>query len=306
LPADAPVVVVRVGGEVRAYPLAILEWHEVVNDTVAGRPLAITYCPLCNTAVVYSRLVAGKPVTLRASGALLSGAAVLIASGTRQLWSQASGAALQAAPAPLAWRLSDTLSLSEAAAEYPGLRVLTRPVAGFDYSQSPYGNVAAPGSLPKLFLGWVDEHLDPKARLVGVVVRGTARAWQYRALAAAGVRNDAVAGQPVVVVYRPDVTGIGDSPDLRHAPHVGTASVYAAQVANRILHFHPVRHEKMRDRETGSSWDLAGRAVAGPLAGSRLRPLPFLNTYWFAWVAFHGKTSVWPPVNGTSCAFPNK
>jgi Protein of unknown function (DUF3179) len=304
LPADAPVIVVQVGRVARAYPLAILQWHEVVNDTMAGRPLAITYCPLCNTAAVYSRLVAGKPVTLGSSGALLSGAAVLTASGTEQLWSQASGEALQAAPAALKWSPSDTLSLSDAAAAYPGLHVLARPYPSFDYTKSPYGDVASPGSMPRLFLGWVDEHLDPKARLVGVVVRGNARAWQYRALAVQRVHNDTVGGQPVVVVYRPNVTGVGNSSDLRHTPQVGTAAVYDVRAAGRTLHFRPAGRHAMRDQETGSTWDLTGRAIAGPLASTRLRPLQFLNTYWFAWVAFHGKTTVWPPVSTSACSAP--
>jgi len=302
LPADAPVIVVRISHVARAYPLAILQWHEVVNDTVAGRPLAITYCPLCNTAAAYSRLVAGKSVMLHSSGALLAGAAVLTVAGTQQLWSQASGEALQAAPAPLTWVPSDTLSLAGAAAADPSLQVLDRPYPGFDYNQSPYGDVATPGLQPRLFLGWVDEHLDPKARLLGVVVHGAARAWQYKALAVHRVHNDSVAGEPVVVVYCPDVTGIGDSPDLRHAPTVGTAAVYAVSVAGRTLHFRLAGPQAMRDQKTGSTWDLSGHAVEGPLTGIHLRPLQFLNTYWFAWVAFHAKTSVWPPVNATACS----
>jgi hypothetical protein len=60
----------------------------------------------------------------------------------------------------------------------------------------------------------------------------------------------------------------------------------------------------MRDQETGRTWDLSGHAVAGPLTGTQLRPLQFLNTYWFAWVAFHAKTSVWPPVSATTCSAP--
>jgi hypothetical protein len=306
LPAEAPVVVVQVGGVARAYPLAVLELHEVVNDTVGGRPLAITYCPLCNTAAVYSRLVRGTPVMLQPSGALLNGAAVLVAAGTGQMWSQASGVALRAVRTPLAWWPSDTVSLAEAAAAYPGVRVLARPADGLDYRRSPYGGVAAAGSLPALYLGWVDEHLDPKARVVGVAVGPTATAWRYAALSAVGVRDDTVAGVAVVVVYRPRVTGIGDSSDLARAPAVGAAAVYAARAAGRTLHFVRAGPSMMRDVQTGSSWDLTGRAVAGPLAGTRLRPLRFLNTYWFAWVAFHPTTAVRPRLRATQCAIPRR
>ncbi len=89
---DAPVITVTVGGLTRAYPLAILEWHEVVDDTIAGHPVAITYCPLCNTAVVYDRRAGRRLRTLQTSGALDNGALVLIDPTTRQLWLQLSPA----------------------------------------------------------------------------------------------------------------------------------------------------------------------------------------------------------------------
>src|SRR5216683_16568 len=50
-----PVIVLRVGSEARAYPLQILVYHEIVNDTVAGRPVAVTFCPLCNAAIAFER-----------------------------------------------------------------------------------------------------------------------------------------------------------------------------------------------------------------------------------------------------------
>jgi hypothetical protein len=107
-------------------------------------------------------------------------------------------------------------------------------------------------------------HLDAKARLVGVVVRGAARAWQYRALAVHRVHNDTVAGLPVLLVYRPDVTGIGDSSDLRHAPRVGIAAVYAVCVAGRTLHFRPPARRRCATRRP------AGRGIF-PVTPSRVR-----------------------------------
>ena len=307
LPADAPVVVVRVGAEVRAYPLAILQWHEVVDDTVGGQPIAVTYCPLCNSALVYSRVVAGHPVDLHASGALLLGSAVLIDPATHNLWSQVSGHPYpnygRIAAASLVWLPSDTLGLDEAAASYPGLRVLARPTnTGYDYASSPYGHVADGHSLPQLYIGWVDEQLPPKTRLVGVTVRGAAAAWRYDQLQRDVVHDDTVGGLPVVVIYRAHVTGIGDAGDLRNAPQTGAAAVFNATARGRVLHFVRAGANDLRDRETGTLWDLSGRAVEGQLAGVRLTPLRFIDTYWFAWIAFYPDTAVWPAITSSTCA----
>src|ERR687887_2078029 len=58
-----PVIALGQGGDARAYPLQILIWHEIVNDTVGGTPVAVTFCPLCNTAIVFDRRVAGRTLT---------------------------------------------------------------------------------------------------------------------------------------------------------------------------------------------------------------------------------------------------
>jgi hypothetical protein len=58
-----PVIAVAVAGRARAYPLQILIWHEIVNDTLAGVPIAVTYCPLCNSAIVFDRRAAGRTLT---------------------------------------------------------------------------------------------------------------------------------------------------------------------------------------------------------------------------------------------------
>ncbi|MGH8956929.1 MAG: DUF3179 domain-containing (seleno)protein, partial [Microbacterium sp.] len=65
-----PVAVVELGGEVRAYPIQILIWHEIVNDEIGGEPVAVTYCPLCNSTVAFSRVVDGEPVEFGTTGML--------------------------------------------------------------------------------------------------------------------------------------------------------------------------------------------------------------------------------------------
>ncbi|MBA2349906.1 MAG: DUF3179 domain-containing protein, partial [Solirubrobacterales bacterium] len=68
LSPEDPVMVVEVGGEARAYPIRIMIWHEIANDTLGGKPIAVTYCPLCNSAIVFERELDGRTLTFRALG----------------------------------------------------------------------------------------------------------------------------------------------------------------------------------------------------------------------------------------------
>src|SRR5918995_4152453 len=88
------VAVVQLQGEARAYPIAILIWHEIVDDRIAGRPVAVTYCPLCNSTVVLDRRVGGRTLDLRATGALRNANLVMYDRQTQSWWQQITGEAV--------------------------------------------------------------------------------------------------------------------------------------------------------------------------------------------------------------------
>jgi Protein of unknown function (DUF3179) len=165
-----------------------------------------------------------------------------------------------------------------------------------DYGASPYGRIGKPGTRPSLYDGFVDTRLDPKTRLVGAVVNGVPQAWLYNALQPERVRNDTVGGKPVAIFFREETASIADSRNLAAAPAVGSAGVFSPTVDGRDLHFVVGPNGQISDRETGTGWDLAGRATSGPLAGTRLTPLPHLDTYWYAWAARYPDTKLWPPL----------
>ncbi len=143
---DDIVVGVEIGGQARAYPLRILVWHENVNDMLDGKPIAVTYCPLCNSAVVFDRKVAGQVREFGISGLLWNSNVLLYdrpSGGKSSLWSQAAmravcgpaaekGLELEALPSQMvtweAWRK-----------ERPAATVLGRQT-GYrrDYDSNPY------------------------------------------------------------------------------------------------------------------------------------------------------------------------
>ncbi|MGH9206518.1 MAG: DUF3179 domain-containing (seleno)protein, partial [Acidimicrobiales bacterium] len=90
-----PVLSLQLGGEARAYPVEILIWHEIVNDTIAGVPVAVTYCPLCNTAIAYDRQVGAKILDFGTSGRLYNSDMVAYDRQTQSLWVQFLGKAVE-------------------------------------------------------------------------------------------------------------------------------------------------------------------------------------------------------------------
>jgi len=82
------VLSLTLGTETRAYPVQVLIWHEIVNDTVAGTPVAVTYCPLCNSALAFDRRVAGRVVSFGTSGRLYQSDLVMYDRQTESLWPQ--------------------------------------------------------------------------------------------------------------------------------------------------------------------------------------------------------------------------
>jgi hypothetical protein len=136
-----PVISVEHNGVARAYPLQILTWHEIVNDRLGGTPVAVTFCPLCYSALVFDRRVDGETLSFGVSGLLRHSDLVMFDRGTETLWQQFTGEAI------VGDRVGDTLtkipsqilSFKQFADTYPDARVLSRDT-GYDrpYGRNPY------------------------------------------------------------------------------------------------------------------------------------------------------------------------
>jgi hypothetical protein len=195
-----PVAVVGHGATVRAYPLHILMWHEIVNDVIGDLPLAVTFCPLCNIALAFDRRVDGRVLRLGVSGLLRGSDLVMWDRETESLWQQATGAGLAGAGAGSQLRPLPTLLLawSTAAAQYPEIEVLSRQT-GFRraYGQNPY--IAYDQSeTPMLLAIQPDPRLPALARVVGVSLAGEAVAYPFDLLARRRVINDVVGANSAI------------------------------------------------------------------------------------------------------------
>ena len=292
-----PVLALEINGDARAYPVQILIWHELANDIVGGTPVAVSYCPLCNSSVVFNRTVQSRVLDFGVSGVLRNSDLVMFDRQTESWWQQITGEAVVGAF--LGTRLealpSNTISFADFRAAYPDGKVLSRDT-GFnrDYGRNPYKSYDAGGSEPFLFKGQLDDRLDPVERVVAVEFGTDAAAYPFSRLADHPVVNDVVGRQTIVVFYRKGTLSSLDRSSIRDSKDVGAGVVFGSSLDGRVLTFEP-RGDEFRDLETGSSWDISGVARSGPLAGRSLTKVVHGNHFWFAWAAFKPETRVWQP-----------
>jgi hypothetical protein len=285
-----PVVVVEVGEDVRAYPLQILIWHEIVNDEVGGTPVAVTYCPLCNTALAFDRRQGGRVLDFGTTGRLRHSDLVMYDRQTESWWQQATGEGIVGAYAGerLRFIAAPVTSWREFRRASPTGRVLSRDT-GHDrpYGRNPYeGYDTRSAPISGFFRARSDARLPAMERVVALDVEGRSAAYAFSLVTRRRVINDEIGALPVVVVWAPGTASALDAAAIRKGRDVGATAVLDRRVDGRVLTFEPAGDGRLRDRETGSVWLLSGRAVSGPLAGRPLVPVPHGNHFWFAWAAF--------------------
>ncbi|MDE0368794.1 MAG: DUF3179 domain-containing protein [bacterium] len=295
LDSRAPGMLVSIGGDSRFYALSILHRHEIVNDRIGGIPVAVTYCPLCNTALVFDSRVGGEELRFGVSGLLRNSDLVMWDDGTVSLWQQVTGEAIVGAAAGtvLTHIPSAIVSFGEFAAAYPDGRSLSRDNGGgIPYGFNPYEGYSSRAAPYPFFTGEVDPRYGALERVVGVTIGGAATAYPFPLLAEVGAVNDSVGGVPITVFWGGDTADALDSRVVREGRAIGTGIAYLRQVDGRPLTFFK-EGEVFRDQETSSTWTLLGEAVSGPLAGSRLEIAIHRNEFWFAWGAFFPEGDVY-------------
>jgi hypothetical protein len=291
-----PVIVISVGSVTRVYPYQILLYHEIVNDEIAGVPLTVTYCPLCNTAIVFDRRHNSTILDFGTTGRLRHSDMVMYDRQTESWWQQITGEGLvgEYAGDVLNRVPSQTLRWADARERFPSAMVLSRstghrrpygttPYSGYDRGTRPYRG---------FFNREVDNRLPAMERVAAIDLDGVAVAWPFTALNSLKVMGGEVAGKPVVVFYDPTAGSALDTKGLGQSRTVGSSGVFRSRVGDTTLTFEPFADRQFRDRETGTTWDFTGRAIAGELVGRQLEQLSHVDAFWFAWAAFRPDTEI--------------
>ena len=281
------VIGLALNDDARAYPIRLLSLHEIVNDTVGGRPVAVTWCPLCFSALVFDRIVGGVELTFGVSGFLYNNNLVMYDHRSNTFWSQLLGEAIRGGykGERLAILPSQMTTWEEWKMLYPDTRVLSAAQLGRRAEDviDPYAGYYNSGAAG--IAGWetANDLLPAKALVVGLTAADEARAYSLETIAAEEVINDQLGVLPVLLVY---------------APELRTAITYHRELAGHRLTFRwsEAQPGLLEDEETGSFWSVdTGLATSGPLAGQRLSRLSGPLVYWFAWSDFHPASEVYTP-----------
>lgn len=300
-----PVVALDLEGEHRAYPVAILSYHEIVNDVVAGRPVVVTFCPLCNSAVAFSREAAGRTLTFGVSGQLAGANLIMFDRETVSRWQQLTG---RATAGPLEGAQLELVpvrmvSFGSWRAEHPRGPVLAEPDGSrFNYRIDPYAGYDVDPNQPSFFYdppGVVgpaeptDPRLPPKWRVVGVTTGDGAVAFPVPARRGRTAIETVRLGRlPLVAFFRFGLAQPEKAYRLSEAPRGWAGAVFVARLGGRDLSFSVGGGGAFVERATGSRFDPFGRGISGPLSGRTLPAVPQATAFWFAWSHFYPDTEL--------------
>ncbi len=273
------VIGLYINGEARAYPLFILVWHEIVNDTVGGVPVAVTYCPLCYTNQVFERVIDGQEVEFGTSGKLYNSNLLMYDRLTDSYWSQALGLAVKGELTGHELDLVpfDVITWGDWKELYPDTLVLTTDTGHIrSYATDPYGNYYTE---PRIMfpVEHSDDRLHPKEIILGFEEDGVYKAFRQSDAESHVVINDIV----------------GDSSVFVLSMYSENARAFDRTVDGKILSFeYDADSDKIFDTLTNSEWNYEGLAVSGYYAGVQLQRIAYSPGFWFEWIAFHPDTLV--------------
>ncbi len=243
LEAREPVIELELAGDARAYPLQILIWHEIVNGEVGGTPVAVTFCPLCNTALVFDRRLDARVLDFGTTGNLRNSDLVMYDRQTETWWQQFGGRALvgELAGKELEQVPSRIVAWEDFEREHPDGKVLSRETGySRSYGENPYTGYDDVDSRPFFAAdNGDDERLAPKERVVYIERGGEAVAIPLSRLAKEGELDVEVGGERLVVTWEPGVRSALDSGSIAAGREVGSATVRSAATGELVAFDQP-------------------------------------------------------------------
>ncbi len=289
-----PVILYQQADAARAYPLAILIWHEIVNDEVKGQPVSITFCPLCNASIAFDRNFDGQVLDFGTTGRLRNSDLIMYDRQSESWWQQFTGEGLvgEYAGEQLTFLPSQVIAWGDFKSRFPAGEVLAKPNANRPYGVNPYVGYDSSAD-PFLFRGGPNPRLAATERVAGLTTESSAKAWPFALLAEQGVVEDAFDGQAIVIFHKAGTASALDTRQIREGRDVGAVAIFEPTVAGQRLSFAPNVSGTFTDTETQSTWNILGEAIDGPLAGTRLTQLVHFDHFWFAWAAFFPNTELY-------------
>lgn len=262
-------------GEIRAYPVPMLDWHEIINDNVNGLTLAITYCPLTGSGIGWDRNIRGSLTTFGVSGLLYNTNLMPYDRRTNSTWSQMRLECVNGSfvgEKPKTYTLIET-SFATWKKSFPNSKIMNANT-GFDrrYSEYPYADYRTNQELLFFPVMPRDDRLPAKERVLGVLINERAKGYRF---------NGTAMGTEVIAdeIDEVSIVVVRSKKDNYNTVFLNPEN----------LTFEPVQDglPRIMTDERGNAYDLAGRIISGPHQGQKLsQPLAFVS-YWFSWGAFY-------------------
>lgn len=298
-----PVIVVSINKETRAYPLSILIYHEIVNTEIGGVPVAITYCPLCNTSYVFRReiIFRGDKDTLSfgTSGMLRKSNLVMWDRETESLWQQLTGRCIAGKFSKVELEKVPYMKLS-----FEDFRtkfsegVILSTSLGYTRTRTMYGvnpyvdydNID--NERPRLYMGKIDSTFPSMGRTVDVKSGDLRKVYSFSEIQKKGVINDISSEKPVLIFHKYGTISVLDKRRIKDSEDIGSAVVFNPEVNGEILTFRK-ENGKFIDNQTGSKWDITGKCYEGELKGKTLKLRNHGHHFSFAFFAFYPESDVY-------------
>ena len=280
--ADDKVLAVQIGTEAHAYPIRTMGYHHIVNDTLGNTPIAVTYCTLCHTGLVWSRLLDGRTLYFRLAG-INNGNALMRDVQTNSIWQQSTGQAIfgPLKGKQLALIHSDELTFALWRKERSEGLVLQPDVPYVsDYELKDWEQHV---EKTRTVVDTRKSGIAPHELMLGVTTAGQSKAYPIKSILAARLIQDQIAGVPILIVVGPDKSSI---------------RVFKARLAESPMTFVSTLGDSstpetvMQDAETSGKWNFAGCAISGTFSGKCLAPVDANKDYWFDWMNHHPDASV--------------
>jgi hypothetical protein len=278
---DDKVLAVQIGGIAHAYPIRTMGYHHIVNDVISGQPIAATYCTLCHTGLIWSRILNGQTLNFRLAG-INNGNALMRDEQTGSIWQQSTG---QAIFGPLKGKQltlvhSDELTFALWSNENPSGLIL-KPDAAYakEYEDKDWEqHVLKTRTVVDTSKSGIAAH----ELMLGITMDGSSKAYPIKTILAAKVIEDSWDAAPVLILVGPDQASI---------------RAFRSDLPNQRLTFLQLQTNAdkraiAQDQDTQSLWDFRGCAIQGKLSGQCLKPLDANKDYWFDWLNHHPKTAI--------------
>ncbi|MBS3736746.1 DUF3179 domain-containing protein [Candidatus Bipolaricaulota bacterium] len=283
---DSVVFGLNYAGTKITYPQIIMVWHEIVNEEINGDQLSVTYCPLTGTAVGFRGKVAGETSEFGTSGKLLNSNLVMYdrATGTDSYWPQILGRSVQGPNLgdrldnfPVIWT-----TWGRWKNKHPDTSVLTSDTGYIrSYGNDPYGSYRQENTYyqegqPMFNVLEESDRYPQKKVVVGIKVKDCALAVPKSEFRSVGLAQTELGGEPILIVYEEALDAI---------------RAYSRIVAGETREF-AREGGNLVSQPDGTTWEMTGEPVGGPLSDQTLEPVPFFDAMWFSWYAFYPETEI--------------